>query len=438
MSNYRNTNDLKKEVLKKCGELQDGTSAYDSYALTYLNNLYRNVLSGGNEFNVDLSEPWSWAIVKRPLVITLLPAISTGSVTATLGSYTVTFSVAPLDTFGNSISVKGWHLKVDNLDEYYIVQAHNAGATTAFIDVAFTETTTTTTFNLYKFDYDLIDDTVVVTTMNQKLDFKEAGGALVATLTPSVYTPAAFATHVATQLTGAGTQTYTGSWDSVRRVFTFSAPTTNFSFLFVTGPNFDISPAGIMGFDLLDMAGAKSYTATYPLNAINRICGPMQEYRRNNTQFLAAPDEGKIYEVDLNTFIRKLPLTQVTRAIPDQFCVLYRQANGITTVRMNAFVLTPTKVEVFVIELHRDLQDNIASIPVMPHMYRDALVFGATHYVMLDKADDRAVQYATLCAAKLKALVHHNRKELSLAGNNYGKLVPRAGQAMRKYITEIS
>lgn len=437
MSNYRNTNDLKKDVLYKCGELTDGTSSYDANASIYLNNLHRSILSGGNEFEVDLSEPWAWAISKRPIVFTLLPPINSGSCTATLGSTAVVFSVAPIDAFGNSISVKGWHLKLDNLDEYYIIQAHDAGSTNAAIDVPYTTTTISTTFNLYKFDYDLVDDSIVIDSKNNKIDFQESGGALVASLVSNLYTPGAFATYVAAQMTAAGTQTYTGSWDSVQRTFTFSA-VSNFTFLNATGANASVSASEVLGFDLLDLGGANTHTSTYPLNAINRIVGPMQLYRKNTVNFVAAQDSGKIYEIDLNTFVRKYPLTQVTQAIPNSYCVLFREKNGIITVRMAGFVDMPTKVEAFAIPLSRDLQDNTVSIPLLPNMFLEALVFGACYYLSLDKSDTRADSYAALCKAKLKALVHHNRKELSLAGNRYGKLIPRPSGARRKFITEVT
>lgn len=437
MSNYRNSNDLKKEILKKSGELQDGTSSYDADALIYLNNIHRSVLSGGNEFEVDLSEPWAWAIGKRPVVFTLMPPINTGSVTVTMADTSVTFSNAPEDYFGNTISVKGWHLKLDNMDEYYVIQAHNAGELIASIDVPFTTASVTTTFNLYKFDYDVIDDSIVVDSTNNKIDFQESSGALVASLVSNLYTPSAFATHVAAQMTAAGTKTYSGSWDPVQRLFTISA-SSQFSFLNGSGANAVTSASELLGQDVIDLTGASSYTSTYPLNAVNRIVGPMQIYRRRNTQFLAAEDEGKIYEIDLNTFIRKYPLTQVNRAMPEQFAITQRAKNGITTVRMASYVDQPTKVEAFIIPMSRDLQDNTASIPLLPNMFLEALVFGGAYYICLDKSDTRSEAYAVLCKAKLLALVHHNRKELSLAGKYYGKLIPRRGGVQRKYITEVT
>lgn len=437
MANYRSTSDLKKAVLSKCGEVTDGTSDYDADALTYLNNLYRSILSGGNEFNVSLSEPWSWAISRRPIVLTLLPAI-TGTTTVTMGSLNVTFASAPVDAFGNSVSVKGWHLKLDSRDEYFIVQSHVAGATAAQIDVPYTEASGAIGSNLYKLDYDVVDDTVVVDSGNQKIDFQEAAGALVATLTLGIYSASAFATHVAAQLTSAsGLLTYTGSWDSVQRLFTFST-TASFSLLNASGTNAKVSASGLLGLDQLDFTGASSYTSSYPLNAINRFSAPMQLYRHNSTQFLSSQDQGKVYEIDYDTFIRRYPLTQMVRAIPDRFCVTRLQSNGIATVRFASYVDQPTKVEAFVIPMHRDLQDNTVSVPLLPHQFREALVFGASYYMSLDKSDNRADAHASDCRSKLQALIHHNRKELGLAGNNYAKLIPRPGGVRRKFVTEIT
>ena len=94
----QNTNELKISILERAGEKTDGTSSYDSRALKYINNLHQDLIAGGNEFGIDTDEPWIWAQSKRPLVLTLIPAFETGTVTMTLDSRDGTYSSAPTDS----------------------------------------------------------------------------------------------------------------------------------------------------------------------------------------------------------------------------------------------------------------------------------------------------------------------------------------------------
>ena len=123
MANFRNTNDLKISVLERAGELIDGTSPFDSRALKYINNIQQSLVSGGNEFGIDVDEAWSWAKATQPLILTLEPVVETGTVTVTLGSTVGAFSSAP------AASQEGFFLKLEARDEYFRIRSHAAGAT---------------------------------------------------------------------------------------------------------------------------------------------------------------------------------------------------------------------------------------------------------------------------------------------------------------------
>ena len=440
MANYQTSQDLVQAVLSVCGELTDGTSGYQADALTYLNLAYKNVLAGGNLYGIDVAEPWAWALAKRPLNFILKPAIQNVSVTCTQQSYNITFSAAPTDVTGANISVQGWFINIDSRDEWFQITQHTSGTTTAQIDVPYTEASlTAATCNIVQFEYDLIDDSIVVDSYNCYLDFNASTGASFTTvLTNGIYTPADFATLVQTGMNASATglQTFTVAWNSITRLFTVSSSAV-FQLSFASGTYAQNSASCLLGFDVLDASGGSSYTGTYPLNAINRLTAPMACYRQTSyypvNGWSSPKDEGKIFELSQNAFLREFPLRYTRSMVPDRFCVTRTTASGIVTVRMNAYMSDlQTKVEVGYIPKLRALQYNTASIPVVPEEHREFLVHSAAARLMQDKVDNRRPEREKMAMASLQALVHANRKQLSLAGNNYGKLIPRTGQTQNR------
>lgn len=441
MANYQNSQDLLQAVLSISGELVDGTSLYQPDALTYLNLAYKGVLTGGNIYGIDVGEPWSWAISRRPIILTLQPAIQNVSVTMTQESNAITFGSAPQDVYGNNISVQGWWLSaINNRDEWFQVVQHTSGSTTAAIDSPYTEATVAnTTCNITQLDYDLVDNSVVVSEYNAAIDFVEgSGGTLTATLAQGIYTPQAFATLVNGALAAAGSLTYTGSYNSTTRLFTWTASGT-FSLLNASGSNASVSASEAMGLDCADYTGATSYAASYPLNAINRLTSPMLLYRKPTTPWRNPKAEGKIYEVSFNTFVREYPLTMLYAGTPDKFCVVKTSANGTVTIRLNSYMTElPTKVEVGYIPKYRALQNNTSSIPILPEEHRKYLVDAAAGMLMHDKSDQKRTEREALAKAGLQALQHSERKSRSLAGTNYGKLIPRYGMTQKRWWWQIT
>lgn len=150
--NYTFT-DLKKSLLRFCGELDDGNSAYDAasgtnLALDYLSKAYLAVLSGASEFGLEVSEPWPWALEPNPGTLVLQPYLSAGSVAVTQNSATITFSSPP------AVSVAGWHFKIDDVAEVYKIKTHTAGQAAAVLEAVYTDLTNTSkTYRVFQIEY---------------------------------------------------------------------------------------------------------------------------------------------------------------------------------------------------------------------------------------------------------------------------------------------
>jgi hypothetical protein len=141
---------LVEDALKKAGEKIDGTSTYTEDALGYIQALHLAFCDGGNQFNRDLAEPWTWAKSKYPGVLILDPAHTTGSVALVNGSDAGTFSSAP------AASMQGRWLKLTDRAELYLISTHIAGATAFVLDSAYAdETITASEYQAIKLDYTL-------------------------------------------------------------------------------------------------------------------------------------------------------------------------------------------------------------------------------------------------------------------------------------------
>lgn len=422
MSFLKSVRVLKQAVLKICGELTDGTSDYDADAVMYLNNVEQGLLAGGNEFGVDVAEPWVWAQAKKPIVIKLQPA-TTGSATMVQGSTSGTFSSAP------AASQLGRYIRFSTTPDVYRIVSHTAASANFSIDQAYLDDSGTPTYTAYKLDYDLTDDVIVIDSTNNKIDFLDNVTAVAATITAGVYSPTTLCTEIKTRMDAAGSQTYTVTFDSITRKFTIAHGGATLQLKFATGTNVANSASTVLGYEMEDLTGAVTYTSAYALSAILRISKPMTMYREAPAYGQSAKDAGKIFMVDDNTFLREFPLSRIIQQVPDKFCVASQTPSGLWTVRMNASVVDDeVRVEVNYIPVKRQLVDSTSCYSIVPGSYLDYLIFGAAFYILMDKADNKADQYASLAQAKLKALINDNRKGLSLAGQNYGKLIPRKGQ----------
>lgn len=392
--------------------------------MLYLNKVYQNLLSGGNLFDPDTNESWIWAQAKRPILFSLMPTV-TGTATMTEDSTAGTFGSAP------SISLEGRILMLANQADVYKIATHTAGATAFTIDQPYILSSGSYNYTAAKLDYDMYDDTIIITNKNNKIDFSEGGAQLTATLANGSYTPTTLCTEIDSKMTAAGAQAYTVTFNSITRKFTIAQGGATFSLLFASGTNAYISASGVLGYNIEDQTGALTYSSQYALSAVMRITKPIGIYRNGGYYATNAKDANKIFLIDDNTLMREFPISRMNLMVPNRFCIIEQNPDGLTSVRMNSYVDEEIRCELGYIPVHRKLVDNANSFPIVPSPFSDFLVYGAAHFIMLDKSDTKADVFRQLAQADLKAMVVDNRKGMSLSGQDFGRLIPRPNQVRR-------
>lgn len=427
MAQFRTTADLVDSVLRRSGELTDGTSSYESQALDYLNQVHHTIINGGNEFDVDVDEAWIWAKAKRPIILELQPALETGTVSLTQGSESGAFSSAPVD------SQQGRFLLVNNREEFFRIAEHTAGAAAFELDGAYTgDTGAALLFKSIKLDYDLTPTYLIIDEFNDKLDFEEVASTnIAATLAHGSYTPAALATEVASKLNAAASATITVSFSAITNKFTLTSDLSGpvlFKLQAASGPNQKTAAFAILGYDDEDLSSAGSHESIYTTNGIVRFIEPMTVYKNNSINFTDGGGNGNIYGIDELNLKLEYPLTQLREGVPTRFAIVGEGASGTRIVRFNRFPKEVIRVEIEYIPMPRDLKDNTASIPLIPRNWAQILEFGAASYILIDKEDTKSPSYAGLAKTKLQAMIKQNRKELRRTGENFGETIARRGQ----------
>lgn len=99
------------------------------------------------------AEEWPFLRGSVPLVVQTVVDITTGTITTTAASATITFSSAP------AASVTGYYIQTSSSLDWYRITAHTGGATTATISPAAIYAVTAGTYKVRKFYYAL--DTTV-------------------------------------------------------------------------------------------------------------------------------------------------------------------------------------------------------------------------------------------------------------------------------------
>jgi len=127
-------------------------SEYRTKALIYLNRLQLGILAGSNEFEIEIGEPFRWAVEAQPKKFSLMPSLSfTASVTN--NSTTVVLSTTP------SMNLLGRLVKFASYADYYRVAAHTGTSTTITLDTAFIGTTSAANgMTAYALEYSLGTD----------------------------------------------------------------------------------------------------------------------------------------------------------------------------------------------------------------------------------------------------------------------------------------
>lgn len=377
-----------------------------------------------------------WARARRPLVLELQPPYTTGSVTLTLGSVSGTFSVAP------SASVEGWFLQLSGgtNPEVYRIASHTAASTSFQLDAAFTQTTvTSSTFSIFKLDYDLIGSYITIDADNDRLDFIETGSTVrTGTITHGAYTPAGLATAVAAALNAATvtSNTYSSAYDATTRLFSVtSALNGSGSPIFCpqgAGTNHYRSAWSTLGFDYSNLATSATQTAVYPFSTIVRLTEPGRIYF--STDFVGQ-DDGKVSGIDALAFDRDWPLFRTQNGTPTHFAVIREKYDGSYTIRMNKYPDKKMRVEFEHIAYPKALQNNTTSFPLIPRKFIRVLEYGASFYVMTDKEDSKADKYFAIAQSTLTSMMKLNRKELQRIGKNFGAVIARPDMMpeMRNY-----
>jgi len=435
LAQFRNTADIMDLVLRNAGELTDGTSSYEAQTLDALNQVHQTIINGGNEFDTDIDEVWNWAKARHPIILELLPALETGTVSLTQGSELGTFSSAPTD------SQAGHFLKITNRATYYRIASHVAGATAFDLDATYADDTgATLSFQSIKLDYDLVAPYIIIDDENDKIDFEETVATeLTATLTKGSYLPADLATEVDTQLTAAGASAFTVTFSADTRKFTLTSDLagggSTFKLLGATGTNAGRSALIPLGYDHEDRATAATHVSVYVLSSIVRFIEPLTVFRANTstrTQLGGSGDlGGNIFSVDEITFQKDYPLVSLVEGVPLRFTIVREKPDGTITIRFSSYPREKTRVEVPHIEVPRDLKDNVASVPLIPRKFVQILEYGATFYILLQKNDTKAQSYASLAKEKLAAMMKQNQKELMRSGKNFGTVIPRRDNVFR-------
>jgi len=421
LAQFRTTADLVDSVLRRCGELTNGNSPYESQALDYLNEIHQTIINGGNEFEIDIDENWSWAKAKQPIILELQPKYDTGTVSLTQGSEAGTFSSAP------SPSMEGRYIFISNRPEKMRISQHTAGQAGFELDSAYVgDTGSGLSFDAVQLDYELKSDYYIIDSSNNIIDFEEVVSTpLVATLTNGVYKASDLATEVKTQLDSAGSSVYTITFDTSKDKFKFVSNGAGgiFTWLGSTGANIHRNAHAVLGLDSADLSGALTYNSTYIKDGIVRLFEPLTVF--------TATGQHKVLGISELKMTNDYPINNINEGIPTTYSIIKETAHGRITIRFNKYPKDLTRVELDFIAIPRDLKDNAASEPLIPRKFRQILEFGACFYVLMDKEDNKAQMYATLAGTKLKALVKQNRKALSKTGQNFGNVVARTEKVSR-------
>lgn len=422
MGQFRTVSDIKTEILQKSGEPVNGNSDYGDLALTYLNKAHQVIIGGGSLFSLKVDEAWTWARARNPMVLELLPPFTTGSVQAVQDDINLTFSNVPADSY------EGWYLQVVGKRTIYRITQHDAGLGDFVIDSSFIDATGQYSFRVFKLDYEIFPAYLYIDEKNDRLDFIESGTTkLTASLVHGAYTPNTLIAHVVARLNATGTNgLYSGSYDPVLKFFTLNSTgvgSTIFSLLGPTGTNYRRSALPTLGLDMLDHTGALTYVSAYIVNGISRLIEPFKLF--TGQRWNPYENQSQITSTDPDNMEKDYPMFMTPQRIPDRFCKFREENDGTVWVRFNAYPENKTKITIDWVEVPHDLQDNVASFPLLPRKDIDTLIHAATTFIMFDKGDTKWNDMLTATRSQLEAMEKKNRSELFRTGQNFGQITPR-------------
>lgn len=428
MSQFRTTEDLKVNVLKRCGEATNGNSRYGDDVIDYLTKIQNIIISGGNIFDIDVDEVWSWAKAQTPIILNMEVPYSTGGVTLTQGSASGTFSVTPTSSFA------GWHLRVTGTREVYKLTAHTAGQAAFSLDMTYLGVSLAAgAYTLFKLDYELTPQLIYIGARNNTLDFEQVDGGspdvYAATIANGAYTPSALASALETALNGAAvTDVWTVQYSSATRKFNLTSDLasggSSVSLLGASGTNVENSILPSLGFNVDDSTGSAGYSSPFILGGISRLVEPFVVYGHTGR-------DPHIYGIDSLAFAQEFPLSEVCSNVPRRFAKIDEDKDGRIVVRFNSYPTTSVRIEISYVPVPHDLVDNSVSTPLVPRKFIDILEFGAAYFLLVDKEDDKADKYATLAKLQLQAMRKQNRSEQFRESKFFGSTIPREDNTCR-------
>ena len=384
------TSILKKNALFRAGELTDGTSPYDSKALEYMNQIYRAIMSGGNEFDLELGAVWTWAKAKQPATIVLQPKVS-GSVDVTNGSTAITFS-APIAS-----SMRGQWFKVSGRTEVFRISSHAAASANAVIDTPYTEDTgTALPFEIYILEYDLpiaIERITAPMVVNRQQNFESPEDGLIYQVDAANINynfPMKFLPEEVPQQYA---QVSRDEFGSVRVRFNASAGSQ-------TRVAFDYIPTYSPLYEAILENGTSAINTTTNTFSVARPHGLINGTKVvfdviNSSTLPSGLSLEKIYYVVGATSLTfQVSLTEGGSAV----------ALGTAGVG----------------------EISISNIPIIPDSFSNVLEYGSSAYLMIDKNDERAESLAALTKSKMAAMIASNNREMAQAsGGRLGQMIPR-------------
>lgn len=463
----QSTSVLKNNALFRAGELVDGTSSYDSKALEYMNQIYRAILAGGNEFDLELGSPWSWARSVQPGTIVLQPKVNVVA-NLTNGSSTVTLSA------GVSPSMTGQWFKVVGRSEIFRITAHTSGASSLTIDTAYTEETgTNLSSEIHIIEYDLpgsIERLIAPMVVNRQQNFEAPLDGLIYQVDlaninlnfPLKFlpeeVPQQFAVVSKDQFgsmrvrfnASVGSQTrvsfdyipvYSELYDVVLENYAGSVPVTfQDTGDTVTLNNHRLTNGTLVAFSsIVATTGISINTSYYVVNATANTFqlsltsgGAALPLTTNGTGALIT---GSV-NVVTNTFTTEEPHNLIngtkivlnptnSDTLPSSLVI--DQIYYVINAASKTFQISSTlggSVQVFGTVGSGSV--SISTIPIIPPAFSHVLEYGASTYLMIDKNDSRSEAFAGLTKAKMAAMISANDREMAQAsGGRVGQMIPR-------------
>lgn len=161
-----------------------------------------------------------------------------------------------------------------------------------------------------------------------------------------------------------------------------------------------------------------TYTSTYIIGGISRLIAPFKIFVKNCR-------DPFIYSTDVTNMELDYPLHSVKQATPVRFARIEETNDGLITIRFNSYPAEKIRVEIPWIPVPHDLQDNDASIPLIPRKDIDCLIHAAAAFIMFDKEDSKFKDMLELAGAALAAMQKKNRSEMRRTDATFGEIIPR-------------